>query len=296
MRKEHTFMKKVKKTLAIILTLFLSITLIPTTGVSAAQKAKLNKTKATIYVGKTITLKLKNNKDKVKWSSSNKKVATVSSKGKVKGKKAGKITITAKVGKKKYKCRITVKKKVIQSNNNNQNNDYENNSGGSNNSGNNTQYVPISVKEKIINACKTYGKYSSNSNGDYYYLDYADYANGKSYYTQVAYYPLSDLVRISFLGENKIMVYYDIEDVNDTTCSVTFFDDVYGSYGKGILYKSLLNNESAVVFTSSNMNYNVEKAAEKLTTSSAKLSLFHFDAIMVQYAVGVTHRDLGFDY
>lgn len=181
-----------------------------------------------------------------------------------------------------------MKKKVIQSNNN-----YKNNNGG-----NNTQYVPISVKEKIINACKTYGKYkySSNSDGDYYYLGYTDYANGKSYYTQVAYYPLSDLVRIYFLDQNKIMVYYDIEDVNDITCSVTFFDDVYGSYGKGILYKSLLNNESAVVFTSSNMNYNVEKAAEKLTTSSAKLSLFHFDAIMVQYAVGVTHRDLGFDY
>ena len=286
-------MKKAKKTLAIILSLFLSIALIPTTGVSAAQKVKLNKTKATIYVGKTVTLKVKNNKDKVKWSSSNKKVATVSSKGKVKGKKAGKITITAKVGKKKYKCKITVKKKVVQSNSN-----YENNNGGNNNSENNTQYVPISVKEKIINACKTYGKYkySSNSDGDYYYLGYTDYANGKSYYTQVAYYPLSDLVRIYFLGQNKIMVYYDIEDVNDTTCSVTFFDDVYGSYGKGILYKSLLNNESAVVFTSSNMNYNVEKAAEKLTTSSAKLSLFHFDAIMVQYAVGVTHKDLGFDY
>lgn len=33
-------------------------------------------------------------------------------KGKVKGKKAGKATITAKIGKKKYKCKITVKKKT----------------------------------------------------------------------------------------------------------------------------------------------------------------------------------------
>lgn len=102
-------MKEAKKILSIILTLVLSISMIQITNVSASNKVKLNKTKATIYVGKTVTLKLKNNENKVKWSSSNRKMATVSSKGKVKGKKAGKVTITAKVGKKKYKCRILVK-------------------------------------------------------------------------------------------------------------------------------------------------------------------------------------------
>jgi hypothetical protein len=54
-------------------------------------------------------LKLKNNTKKIKWSTSNKKVATVTSKGKVKAKKAGKATITAKVGSKKYTCKVTVK-------------------------------------------------------------------------------------------------------------------------------------------------------------------------------------------
>lgn len=102
-------MKRAKKIIAILLALVLSISMIPTTSVSAAKKVKLNKTKATIYVGKTVILKLKNNKKKIKWSSSNKKVATVTKKGKVKGKKAGKATITAKVGSKKYKCKITVK-------------------------------------------------------------------------------------------------------------------------------------------------------------------------------------------
>ena len=81
---------------------------------NAASKVKLNKTKATITVGKTVTLKVKNTKKKVKWSSSNKRIATVSSKGKVKGKKAGKVTITAKIGKKKYKCKVTVKKKTTK--------------------------------------------------------------------------------------------------------------------------------------------------------------------------------------
>ena len=104
-------MREPKKILSIILTLVLSISMIQITNVSAANKIKLNKTKATIYTGKTVTLKLKNNKNKVKWSSSNKKIAIVSSKGKVKGKKTGKVTIIAKVGKKKYKCKVTVKNK-----------------------------------------------------------------------------------------------------------------------------------------------------------------------------------------
>lgn len=112
-------MKRAKKILALVLALVLSVSLLPTTGVSAAsKKVKLNKTKVTISVGKTVTLKLKNNKKKVKWTTSNKKVVKITKKGKskvkVKGKKAGKAIITAKVGKKKYKCKVTVKKKKVK--------------------------------------------------------------------------------------------------------------------------------------------------------------------------------------
>ncbi len=78
---------------------------------AAAKKISLSKKSASLTVGKTLTLKLKNAKaSKVKWSTSNKKISTVS-KGKVKAKKAGKATITAKYGKKKYTCKITVKAK-----------------------------------------------------------------------------------------------------------------------------------------------------------------------------------------
>lgn len=69
----------------------------------------LNKTKATLYPGQSVSLKL-DTKSKIKWSSSNKKIASVSSKGKVSAKQTGKATITATVGKKKYKCSITVTK------------------------------------------------------------------------------------------------------------------------------------------------------------------------------------------
>lgn len=77
---------------------------------AAAKKTKLSKKKATVVIGTTLELQVKNTKKKVKWSSSKKKIATVNKKGVVKAKKAGKTTITAKVGKKKYKCKVTVPK------------------------------------------------------------------------------------------------------------------------------------------------------------------------------------------
>ena len=80
-----------------------------------AASVKLNKTSITVQVGKTYNLKVKGTKSKVKWKTANKKVATVNSKGKVTGKKAGKTTITATVGKKKLKCKVTVKAKKILS-------------------------------------------------------------------------------------------------------------------------------------------------------------------------------------
>ncbi len=81
-------------------------------------KVKLNKTKANLNIGKTLTLKTtlspkKPSNKGIIWKSSNTKVATVTSKGVVKAKKAGTVTITAtaKDGSgKKAACKITVKK------------------------------------------------------------------------------------------------------------------------------------------------------------------------------------------
>lgn len=60
-----------------------------------------------IYPKEKITLYVDTTK-KITWSTSNKKIATVSSKGVVTGKKPGNTTITATVGKKKYKCKVQV--------------------------------------------------------------------------------------------------------------------------------------------------------------------------------------------
>lgn len=116
-------MNKSKKVLTIVLAFIMVLSLVPI-QVDAAKKVKLNKSKLSLNVGKSYTLKLKNNKRKVKWSSSKKKIATVTKKGKVTAKKTGNCNITAKVGKKKYVCKVTVKNKksiVPNTNNNNSN-------------------------------------------------------------------------------------------------------------------------------------------------------------------------------
>jgi len=122
----------------VLLTLVLALSVVTAFGFAPSQDtyalAKAKKTKVTsvklnhkvITIKKGKTLKLKATvlpkkaakKAKLVWKTSNKKIATVSSKGKVKAKKAGKVTITATVKgtKKKAKCTVyvgTPVKKVI---------------------------------------------------------------------------------------------------------------------------------------------------------------------------------------
>ena len=69
----------------------------------------LNKTKLTLKKGKSFTLKVKGGTGKITFKSSNKKIVSVSSKGKLKAVKKGKATITVSVSGIKLKCKITVK-------------------------------------------------------------------------------------------------------------------------------------------------------------------------------------------
>lgn len=100
-------MKHLKRfSFMLVIMLVLSMMIIPA-PVDAAT-VKLNKSKITLEVGKTTTLKITGTKKKPTWKSSNKKVATVNG-GKVTAKKKGTATIAATVGKKKYTCKVTVK-------------------------------------------------------------------------------------------------------------------------------------------------------------------------------------------
>ena len=113
LRTEKDRRETMKKRLILFLLLLMALMLIPTVGVAAKKKPKLNKKKITLTVDGKFKLKVKNTKAKVKWKSSNKKIATVNKKGKVVAKKAGKATIYAKVKKKKLKCTVRVKRIVV---------------------------------------------------------------------------------------------------------------------------------------------------------------------------------------
>ena len=68
----------------------------------------------TLTVGQKQKLSVKKSWKKVRWKSSKPGVVSVSSKGKIKARKAGKATITAKSGKKKQKFLVIVKKSQIK--------------------------------------------------------------------------------------------------------------------------------------------------------------------------------------
>lgn len=121
-------MKKINK-YKIPLSIFLSIILIITSSMffsaNAAKRIKstkvtLNTGKATIAIGDIVDLNAKmtpsNSTDTLKWSTSNKSIATVNNYGVVTGIKTGKATITVKTtSNKTTKCTVTVKKYLTES-------------------------------------------------------------------------------------------------------------------------------------------------------------------------------------
>ena len=97
--------------LVLVGALVITSVFVPGQQTDAKAKVKLNKKKLVLTVGKKAKLKVKATKKKVKWSSSKKKIATVTKKGVVKAKKKGTAKIVAKIGKKKYTCKVVVKAK-----------------------------------------------------------------------------------------------------------------------------------------------------------------------------------------
>ena len=90
---------------AFVIASFTSLDAMKTYG---ASKIKLNKTSAFVVKGKSIQLRVKGTKAKVKWFSKSKKIAVVNRYGKVKGKSIGTVYIIAKVKGKKLKCFVRV--------------------------------------------------------------------------------------------------------------------------------------------------------------------------------------------
>ncbi len=107
-------MKNLKKTLSI----FLAIALILSSAISfdsssvRAATPKLSQTVISLPSGTSTTLKVSGTDKTVKWSSSDENIASVSKKGKVTGKNAGKAIITATIGKQTLQCRVIVRARL----------------------------------------------------------------------------------------------------------------------------------------------------------------------------------------
>ena len=99
-----------KKVVVLLLCAFVvaSFTSLDAMKTYGASKIKLNKTSAFVVKGKSIQLRVKGTKAKVKWFSKSKKIAVVNRYGKVKGKSIGTVYIIAKVKGKKLKCFVRV--------------------------------------------------------------------------------------------------------------------------------------------------------------------------------------------
>jgi len=102
-------MKKNAKKQFSLLALLLMLCLMMLPVQASAATVKLNKTTATVKVAEKVKLKVKNTTATASWSSSDKSIAKVSSKGVVTGVMPGKAVITATVDGKAYTCEVTVK-------------------------------------------------------------------------------------------------------------------------------------------------------------------------------------------
>lgn len=103
--------KRISKILPVVLSVALTCTLAAPCTIRAAAKPQLSASKLELKVGETKKLSVKKNKKKVTWSSAKPSIATVNSKGTVKGISAGNTVVKAKVNKTSLKCAVTVKEK-----------------------------------------------------------------------------------------------------------------------------------------------------------------------------------------
>lgn len=115
-----------KRIISLIMSAVMVVMLCSTAAFAAKKGVALNKTSASVTVGKSITLKptvtgVKNYT--LQWSTSDKTIATVSKSGKVTAVKAGNVTVTVKIKDTKYKasCKVTVKNAASSSGNNSKN-------------------------------------------------------------------------------------------------------------------------------------------------------------------------------
>lgn len=172
---------------------------------------QLNKSSATVYVKKTLQLKVNGGTGSATWKSSNTKVATVTSKGVVKGVKPGTATITATKNGKKITCKVTVKwapeTGVVTTNT------YKVNVG---NYKSDSKYFTFKGKTTITITAKNTSPDLDIFDNDYLYVVFETDDTGREYYHE--FIDPGDTCKKTFtVPAGKYRFYYDA----DNGCNIT---------------------------------------------------------------------------
>lgn len=285
-------MKNFKKFLLCILIVCIGSSVVP--GNSAAAKGvRLSSKSITLRVGQTRTVKLKGTRKKPKWRSTKKSVATVTSKGKIKAKKKGSTVIIAKLGKKSYKCKVTVKARSSATK-----------KPASKPSKPAASTVSSHYRDLATHIMQ-YGEYSSDSTGQNYYIDDIEILdNGSSTYTQIAYYldghfefavrddtSLSDGTVSSLLIVTITPPQYSRGAVDEIFVSST--DNLIYAEGR-VSLSDLSSKEDNITYTSTNASADVAETLYELGELQLSTGLQTWDSLLQKSGTGLTLQDLGF--
>lgn len=241
--------------------------LVPVETAMAAKKVAISKKAITLTAGKKTTLKLKNmkksQKNKVKWTSSKKSVATVNKSGKVTAKKKGTAKITAKYAGKKYTCKVTVKAKAVK------------------------KKTPVTKEEdgftKLTNYLKEKGNKRTDNDGSPYYTISSNYPGNTDMVGIILYDPKADYISLSEVDGQYV-----------------FELRIYPNSSKGYAYmysdtKTSLGDVTLSLITGNRdyVNWVQSTSFEDLGDAMFRCGLLHWN-MMLEEKVGIGLRDIGF--
>ncbi|MBR2213308.1 MAG: Ig-like domain-containing protein [Eubacterium sp.] len=260
----------VKRILACLITLTLVFTSVNFSLVQTEAKVKLNKKQVLVRIGSPVKLKVKNAKKKrIKWKSSNKKIATVSKKGVVKGKDDGKCTVTAKVGKKKLKCIIVVAHIVAKK----------------------TSAKTMAAVTKQI---KKKGTYIAESKCYRYIKKFKE--DNRVFIGNLRYYPSGNYLEFDAISDTEtITLTFKVGDKRK--CKFEYKDGTYDYNVVGIWDVNRLKDEaSSLSFTSTNIPEGFHDYAKNLLFPYVRYQAYMFDRVMKELKTKVYTESFGFNY
>ena len=260
----------VKRILACLITLTLVFTSVNFSLVQTEAKVKLNKKQVLVRIGSPVKLKVKNAKKKrIKWKSSNKKIATVSKKGVVKGKDDGKCTVTAKVGKKKLKCIIVVAHIVAKK----------------------TSAKTMAAVTKQI---KKKGTYIAESKCYRYIKKFKE--DNRVFIGNLRYHPSGNYLEFDAISDTEtITLTFKVGDKRK--CTFEYKDGTYDYNVVGIWDVNRLKDEaSSLSFTSTNIPEGFHDYAKNLLFPYVRYQAYMFDRVMKELKTKVYTESFGFNY